>query len=270
MTRFDCSGISAGSFASSGQLEAAADFFIKQGYVILDSVLPRHRVDALYRAFVADYAPFLEEKATGPSLQVSGKRRMIALRFAGPFADPEVFANACVMALVRKLLEPTAILEAYGCILSLPGASAQHEHHDGPHLFGSVLSAMLPPYALTCALPLIEMNEALGSTMLLPGSHRWQQRPAEAETLLPVVPPGSCVLWDYRLRHFGTENRSTTARPLLYGTYARPWYRDPVNFRETPDLQRLDLPSGFVQTLPEDIRGLLQHAAEAAPGDRRA
>ena len=270
MTRFDCNGISADSFASSGQLEAAADFFIRQGYVILDGVLPRQRVQDLYRAFVADYAPFLDETARDPAVEVSGRRRMIALRFAGAFADPQVFANPCVLALVRRLLEATAILEAFGCFLSLPGATAQDEHYDGPHLFGQSLSAMLPPYALTCALPLVDMNEVQGSTVLLPGSHRWQDRPERPAELLPVVPQGSCVLWDYRLRHYGTENRSEAPRPLVYCTYARPWYRDPVNFRETPDLQRLDLPPGFVQTLPQDLRGLLQQAAGAAPGDRRA
>ena len=50
MTRFDCNGISADSFASSGQLEAAADFFIREGYVVLDHVLPLDAVEALLRA----------------------------------------------------------------------------------------------------------------------------------------------------------------------------------------------------------------------------
>ena len=265
MIRFDCNGISAGSLASSGQLEAAADFFIREGYVVLDHVLPQETVASLHHAFEVDYAPFLRDAGSGPALRVSARRHMIALRFAGAFADPVVFANPFVLAVVRKLLEPTAILEAYGCILSLPGAGAQHEHHDGPHLFGSRLSALLPPYALTFALPLVEMDESQGSTMLLPGSHRWQDRRADAVPLLPVVPRGSCVLWDFRLRHYGTENRAATPRPLLYGTYARPWYRDPVNFSETRALERLDLPVGFVESLPEDIRGLLAHADAAGP-----
>ncbi|MCA0302739.1 MAG: phytanoyl-CoA dioxygenase family protein [Proteobacteria bacterium] len=273
MTRFDCNGISADPLGSSGQLAAAADFFIREGYVVLDHVLPRDTVEALHRAFLSDYAAFVRDAATaGPALTVSGKRHMISLRFAGVFADPLVFANPAVVAVVHQVLEATAILEAYGCILSMPGAPAQHEHHDGPHLFGSALSAMLPPYALTFALPLVEMNETQGSTMLVPGSHRWQARRDDAATLLPVVPPGSCVLWDYRLRHYGTENRSPAPRPLLYGTYARPWYRDPVNFRETPELERLDLPPGFVESLPEPARRLLGHAtatgATGAPGRR--
>lgn len=270
MNRFDCNGISADPTASPGQLDAAADFFIREGYVVLDHVLPQQAVVGLNRAFLADYAPYLRDGSAGPSVRVSAGRAMLAMRFAGPFADPSVFAPPAVLALVRKLLEASAILEAYGCFLSMPGAAAQDEHYDGPHLFGSRLSAMLPPYALTYALPLVGMNAEHGSTMLLPGSHRWQEPRPDAPRLLPVVPQGSCVLWDYRLRHYGTENRSSTPRPLVYCTYARPWYRDPVNFRETPDLKRLDLPPGFVDTLPEDLRRLLGHAREAGPSARPA
>ena len=88
---------------------------------------------------------------------------------------------------MRTVLEATAILEAYGCILSLPGAPAQHEHYDGTHLFGTRLSAMLPPFALTCAFPLIDMDETQGTTLIRPGSHRWQGKPAEMPALVPVV-----------------------------------------------------------------------------------
>lgn len=270
MVRFDCKGFLADPSGSTGQLDAAAEHFIREGYLILDHVLTQQEVEALRGAFMSGYASFLQDTKSGPSLNVGGRRHMIALRFAGAFADPRVFANPAVIAIVHRLLEATAILEAYGCFVSMPGAEKQHEHHDGPHLFGQALSAILPPYALTFALPLVEMNDTHGSTMLLPGSHRWQQRPSDPAEALPVIPQGSCVLWDYRLRHYGTENRSEVPRPLLYCTYSRPWYRDPVNFQETPTMPRLDLPPGFVDTLPEDIRGLLLHATEVHPGERRA
>ena len=260
MSRFDCSGISAESFASSGQLEAAAGVFIKEGYVILDNVLPRPAVEALHREFLAEYGARLKEEETEQSRAVSNRRYMMPVRFAGGFADPAVFANPVVLALIRKLLEPTAILEAYGCFVSLPGAAKQREHYDGPHLFGTRLSALLPPYALTFALPLVDMDEVQGSTMLMPGSHRWNGFVENADSFLPKVPQGSCALWDYRLYHYGTENRSDRPRPMLYCTYARPWYKDPVNFREIPRMKRLDCSPAFIAGLPDDVRSLLEHA----------
>lgn len=270
MVRFDCKGFLADPSGSAGQLDAAAAHFIREGYVVLDHVLTQQEVEALRDAFLVGYGSFLRDTGASPSLKVGGRRYMIGLGFAGPFADPRVFANPAVIALVHRLLEATAIIEAYGCFVALPGADRQQEHHDGPHLFDQQLSALLPPYALTFAMPLVEMNDAHGSTMLLPGSHRWQERPSHSTEILPIVPQGSCMLWDYRLLHYGTENRSAVPRPLLYCTYARPWYRDPVNFRETPAMRRLDLPPGFVETLPEDVRGLLVHATALARGDRRA
>jgi ectoine hydroxylase-related dioxygenase (phytanoyl-CoA dioxygenase family) len=257
MTRFDCSGISTDSLDSCGQLDAAADYFIKEGYAILDNVLPGETVEALNREFLSDYAPFLEDVETEQSLSVGGRRWMVSMRFAGGFADPLVFANPYIVALIRKLLEPTAILEAYGCFISLPNAPAQKGHFDGPHLFGTRLAAMLPPYALTVGIPLVEMNERQGTTSLQPGSHRWHEVRPDAPYIEPRVPIGSCMMWDYRLRHFGTENTLPTPRPLLYCTFSRPWYRDPVNFKDKPRMPRLACDPAFLAGLTEETRHLL-------------
>ena len=181
---------------------------------------------------------------------------MIALRLTGGFGDPIVFANPYVVALVREILEPTAILEAYGAVVSLTGALAQPDHHDAPHLYGSDISALLPAHALTFALPLIEMNEIHGTTSLLPGSHRWRTVNAAGERIEPVIPIGSCMLWDFRLLHAGTANISTRPRPMVYCTYARPWYRDPVNFRKKK-MRRVDFEPAFLETLSEDTRKLI-------------
>ncbi len=256
MIRFDCNDVPADSLESSDRLEAAANYFIKEGYVILDNVLPRESVEGLYPEFVRDYAPFLSEQPSDQAYDVDDRRYLMSMRFSGAFANPQLFANPYVTTLIRKVLEPTAILEAYGCILSLPGATRQKDHYDGPHLFGTALSTMLPPYALTFGLPLVEMNEHIGTTLLRPGSHRWLEHRPDAPFVMPVVPPGSCMMWDYRLRHAGTENHSQTPRPMLYCTYARPWYKDPANFRPSPRMRRLAYEPGFLETLPEDVRKL--------------
>ena len=122
------------------------------------------------------------------------------------------------------------------------------------------LSAMLPAYALTAGLPLIEMNDLHGTTAIRPGSHR---RPAGTaggdEEIRPVVPPGSCMMWDFRTRHRGTPNASAVPRPMLYCTYSRPWFRDPVNFQGKKQLRRLEVDDAFRAGLPADVRALLDH-----------
>ena len=49
----------------------------------------------------------------------------------------------------------------------------------------------------------------------------------------PCVDAGGAVLFDYRTVHRGTANRSAEDRPLLYLTFARPWFSDTVNFPTT-------------------------------------
>lgn len=260
MVRFDCNDIASGSPDFEGWIEAAADSFVRQGYLILDNVLPRQFVESLGSSFLEAYQGLLKDEESDEVLRVGPQRYMASLAFSGPFADPLIFANPHILPVIRQLLETTAVLEAYGVIVSLPGAAAQPQHYDGPHLFGTQLSAMLPPYALTCGLPLVEMNEEHGTTCLRPGSHRWGAGEQDSPSLEPRVPLGSCMMWDFRLRHFGTPNPSPAPRPLLYCTYARSWFKDPVNFQEKRRLRRLDFTPAFLATLPEDLRGLVDHA----------
>ena len=44
------------------------------------------------------------------------------------------------------------------------------------------------------------------------------------------VAAGSALIFDYRLKHRGLGNHSAEERPLLYITYARPFWVDVYNF----------------------------------------
>jgi ectoine hydroxylase-related dioxygenase (phytanoyl-CoA dioxygenase family) len=260
MMRFDCHDAPAGSPDFPKWIDGAADCLSRHGYLILDNVLPRAFVEALDRDFLGTYGRFLKDEDSDEARKVGFQRYMLALEFAGRFGDPAVFANPHVLPVIRHVMGNSALVEAYGAIVSLPGAAAQPQHFDGPHLFGTDLTTMLPAYAVTCGLPLVEMNEEHGTTCIRPGSHRWRQDDQEGPTLAPRIPVGSCLIWDFRLRHFGTANRSAVPRPLLYCTYARPWFKDPVNFLEKKRLRRLAFAPSFLETLPEDLRPLLAHA----------
>ena len=260
MIRVDCQGVAPEAAAASEEIRAAIACFVKHGYVILDHVIPAEKIRALHQEFEQDYGRLLKDEEDDRSKKVGDARYMIPLRFAKGFADTGIFANPYVIPVVRAVLEQTAIIEAYGAVVSFPGAEAQPHHHDGPHLFGAEISALLPTHALTFALPLVEMNEIQGTTTLLPGSHRWRKADEAVEGIRPTVPTGSCMMWDFRLVHSGTANRSSVPRPMLYCTYSRPWFRDPVNFRRK-SMRRVDFDAGFLETLPEDMRLLLGHAA---------
>ena len=76
------------------------------------------------------------------------------------------------------------------------------------------------------------MNEVNGTTALWLGSHRHTGDDIDADAVAPIVREGALVLWDFRLKHSGTPNRSGVTRPLLYLTYCRPWWLDHGNFRK--------------------------------------
>ena len=73
----------------------------------------------------------------------------------------------------------------------------------------------------------------------------------------PVVKPGSCFLFDYKLDHQGTENKSGNIRPLMYNIYSRAWFRDCYNYSRQ---SRLDIDEENYARIPEEHRKLFDWA----------
>ena len=264
MMRIDCRGVSTEGLADSEQIRAASDCYIKNGYAILDNILPEAKIAALHVEFQKLYRDYLDDVERDDSVEVGKSRFLMHIRLCDGFGDPMVYANPYVLALVRKVLGADAILEAFGAVVSLPGSAPQHVHADGRALFNSEISSLLPSHALTFALPLIEMNETHGSTAIWAGSQRWAKHKDDAPSEVPTIPSGSGMMWDFRTYHSGTPNRSNQARPMLYMTYARPWFRDPLNFWKEGQ-RRLIFGAGFVESLTDDTRPLFSQMLRIAP-----
>ena len=139
--------------------------------------------------------------------------------------------------MVMRVLEPlwhTLLgvdgwsLSMSGVILNAPGSENQSWHRDGGHLFPG---RDLPPHALVVFIPLVPFTEENGPTHFKPGSHKQEHKPdamsIDPVTLWPDV--GSVTIWDYRLLHRGRENVSAVARPAVYFSVTKPWFKDTVN-----------------------------------------
>ena len=94
----------------------------------------------------------------------------------------------------------------------------------------------LPPYAVTLAIPLCDLDDVNGPTAVYPGSHRaalGAHLPTKSEIVreFPVKrmagPFGRTFLFDYRTFHCGLPNFSREPRPLLMFVFTRSWFRDP-------------------------------------------
>lgn len=134
-----------------------------------------------------------------------------------------------------------------GCVDSLPEAPHQHWHADGwqEGLF-------------TVFVPLVDVTAAKGPTELRPGSHTkdvvlggrlLHSGDPRVESARPLLRAGEVLIFDFRVAHRGTANRSAEARPLMYLVYStRQGVRDRHNFlTRWPELRR-----GEMRTAPDD------------------
>lgn len=133
------------------------------------------------------------------------------------------------MPLVRAALGADAELTHLGCMLSFPGSATQPWHSDGPHMPSHGDERFVaPPHAVNVFVPLIDLHAGSGPTEYVPGSHRDFDRKAAVVT--PSVLAGHALVFDYRLKHRGMANSGAAERPLLYLTYAKPFWLDVYNF----------------------------------------
>jgi len=242
----------------------AADQFEKDGFVILERVFEPTFIDALR----AEYERQFPDIARDPTAYVVGDRRLqAAVQLTGPFLSPDLYANPIVLALAKAVLGDDILIDNFSLVSALPGAAAQHAHADHPDLFPEHIfsRAVIRPYALNVAIPLIDLTPETGTTKLFTGSQNrhW----SEDLFILPYIARGGCYLADYRLRHFGTENRTSAERPIVYLTFARPWFTDVVNYEGNV---RIKLAIDDLPAIPEEYRPLFRRLAAKGAFDRTA
>ena len=131
-----------------------------------------------------------------------------------------------------------------------PGAVAcylEPWHADGVPLFPGCND--LPAHALNCFAPLVNVSRRMGPTEFVPASHKpgpvaraleaaLQRGRAPADVFSPELSVGDVLVYDQRTVHRGVPNRTKDERPILYLLFARPWFRDHINFGETSLFER--------------------------------
>ena len=109
--------------------------------------------------------------------------------------------------------------------MALPGAAGQPWHSDGDHVHDEF---HLPPHALNVFLPLVDCGVRNGATEFAPRTHLdWR---ADARPVVVEAAAGDAIVFDWRLKHRGLPHRGAEPRPLVYLTYAAPWFVDDYNF----------------------------------------
>lgn len=235
--------------------EAAQKAFQTHGCLEIKDFLPVPVIRALHDEAIACHAACLE---TGDFARVGDKRRMIALPVRGGFGDARLFSSEPLAVLLNGLLGASHVINFYGCVVSQPGATAQHVHTDTEGLFGTGLDYLAPCHAINLFVPLVPLNQVNGTTQMWPGTHRKPMVDHESQPgLLPEVPLGSAILMDYRVLHRGRENLSLAPRPILTIAFSRKWFIDTQNFVRIAPIK---IAKEDFERLPPDQRALFARA----------
>jgi ectoine hydroxylase-related dioxygenase (phytanoyl-CoA dioxygenase family) len=150
---------------------------------------------------------------------------------------------------VRMEVTPSIQVSFTQAIRIDPGQGRQPLHRDDAmHLW----SHPGPPCRLQAMLAITDFTSANGATLVIPGSHHWddERAPSYAETIPAVMPAGSALIWQGGVYHGGGANTTDSPRHSLVVSL------DLGNLRQEEN-QFLSVPRETVLTLPEEVQRLL-------------
>lgn len=249
---FQNSDIDRGSIDRGGESQAV-DLFRNHGALFLENAFPKKLIEKVAAAFADKYLSMSKKELRKRDALVGDRRYMITVDIKKPFNASGLYANPLLMPILESLLSSHLRIASFGVVVAMPDADDQPIHLDHPPLFDlhenyeQEGSFMLPPYAVTLVVPLVEIKKETGPTAIWTGTHRSPDRLQRLQQLMttpdysdaqqPTTNLGDAYMMDYRVIHGGLANNSSVARPILYLVYSRPWFQDGFNFSSQPSVQ---------------------------------
>jgi ectoine hydroxylase-related dioxygenase (phytanoyl-CoA dioxygenase family) len=230
----------------------------EQGFTVIEDFLDAGRL----AAFRAALAPFMGAHHGRNDFEGFKTERVYTL-VARDKVFEDIAADARLMALIGRFLQPNFLLSASHVISLEPGETAQSIHSDD-----SFYRQRRPraPIGISVIGAIDAFTKANGATEVIPGSHLWGEpgdagRPndiAEIEKLLvPMeIPAGAALVFAGTLLHRGGANVSDRPRLAFTYQYCEPWARPQENFW-------LSVPREQVRAMSPRARALLGY--EIAP-----
>ncbi len=245
-------------------LTLGAMLFRMYGVLILKNVFDPSLLSQCHHTFGERYQAYLSDKRHKDALRIGDKRFQITIDITQPFNDPTLYGNGLTIPLMKEILGDTCILGCFTSAMSLPGSKDQRLHKDHKALFhDDPRTVKEPSFAVTMMVPLVDLNERVGTTRVKKGSHIYTSVRSKAMPWqTPLTSVGDCYLMDYRLSHHGQANQSDNPRPILSMVYQRPWFRDYINFHNQPSLR---LSAEEYELVPKALKSLLSWASEPGP-----
>lgn len=241
---------------TAAEHDAFARAFNRDSLVVLRNHIPREKLARWAEAF-----PPLLQAQIAREKQVSSRgaqRYYVTLPFTGPWADPEIYADLDLLAIVERVAGPEPVLCQLASDTPLKGSEYQPWHADTPALFPEWGTNDTPSFQLAVNFALCDVGEDNGPFETTHGTHRMNKDAAMAGIAAGTIAAhrytmqmGDVMIRDVRAVHRGTPNTTDRPRPMVVLGYSRRWY-----FR--PEVQICIPRSGWDQLSPAG-RSLLRY-----------
>jgi ectoine hydroxylase-related dioxygenase (phytanoyl-CoA dioxygenase family) len=156
-------------------------------------------------------------------------RRGTTLPFTDPFADPCIYEDDDVLAVVEQLVGTDAVMCQLASDTPLLGSTTQEVHRDALPLFPET-GQETPPFQLAVNFPLVDVTiengpfEVARRTHMMSREEGLQGLEHGELTLEPItLKLGDVMIRDVRGLHRGTPNRTNEPRPMVVIGYSRRW-----------------------------------------------
>lgn len=236
------------------EIESFAQAVLKDGYC----VLPNHFSPAILDAWREAFTPLLKDhiEREGKLQNRGSARYYVTLPFSIPFADPNIYEDEDILAIVELLVGKDMVMCQLATDTPLLGSEYQDVHRDTLPLFPET-GQETPPYQLAVNFPLVDITLENGPMEITRGTHMMSKeeglrRMESGEIKLEPVTMrvGDVMIRDVRGLHRGTPNHTSIPRPMVVIGYSRRWlYRPEVS---------INIPRQALDTLSPRARHLLR------------
>jgi ectoine hydroxylase-related dioxygenase (phytanoyl-CoA dioxygenase family) len=211
----------------STHIRQFAHSVLTDGFCVLPEHFSAQKLDRWRQSFL----PLLERHISREGhLQNRGPARYyVTLPFSDPFADPSIYEDDDVLAVVEELVGADAVMCQLATDTPLLGSTTQDIHRDALPLFPET-GGETPPFQLAVNFPLVEVTMENGPFELARGTHMMSKEEGLSRlergevTLEPITMKlGDVMIRDVRGLHRGTPNHTDEPRPMVVIGYSRRW-----------------------------------------------
>jgi ectoine hydroxylase-related dioxygenase (phytanoyl-CoA dioxygenase family) len=237
---------------SATELDQFAEELNRDGICLIRGLFDQTLIDEWAVAFDRTF----QERQRQGSLAPRGKARCyMTLPWVAPFADPTVFANSMIMAVLNRVFFQEYKLVQLAVDIPLQGSDYQEIHRDFRPLFSDQITT--PLYAVAVNFPLVEVTAENGPFEMARGTHRMPREEGLVKVRAGEIPmeqfymqPGDVMIRSPLALHRGTPNHTPQPRPMVVMGYVMHWLHT----------QKVDLTlsNDYYQSLSPDLQQLLR------------